>query len=153
MSITKQGSTVSGLCGIVATLTSIGLQFGVPLKSLVRKCKDMRFDPAGFTNNPDIPAAKSIIDYVFRYLGLRFLNEEEREEIFGPVKADPAGVPTELFNGGSPSADEAAKMFAGSNQAVADTAGQICDKCGSLMVKAGSCHTCPNCFNSTGVCQ
>jgi len=153
ISIAKEGSTVSGLLDVVATLTSIALQSGVPLKTLVRKFKDMRFDPAGFTTNPDIPVAKSIIDYVFRYLGVRFLSEDEREEIFGPVKADPAGVPTELFNGVSLSVDEAAKMFAGSNQASADTAGQICDKCGSLMVKAGSCYTCPNCFNSTGVCQ
>ena len=72
----KEGSTVSGLMDTIATMTSISLQYGVPLKALVDKFSHTRFEPAGFTNNRDIPIAKSVMDYVFRYLGQRFLHGE-----------------------------------------------------------------------------
>ena len=72
----KEGSTVSGLMDTIATMTSIALQYGVPLKALVDKFSHTRFEPAGFTNNREIPIAKSITDYVFRYLGNRFLRGE-----------------------------------------------------------------------------
>ena len=71
----KEGSTISGLMDTIATMTSIALQYGVPLKALVDKFSHTRFEPSGFTNNPEIPMAKSIIDYVFRWLGNRFLEE------------------------------------------------------------------------------
>src|SRR5262245_57533112 len=72
----KEGSTVSGLMDTIATMTSIALQYGVPLKALVDKFSHTRFEPAGFTNNASIPIAKSVMDYVFRYLGNRFLAGE-----------------------------------------------------------------------------
>ena len=81
----KEGSTISGLFDTIATLISMCLQSGIPLKTLVRKFKDMRFEPAGFTNNPNIPTAKSIMDYVFRYIGMKYLSPNDREELFGPV--------------------------------------------------------------------
>ena len=68
----KEGSTISGLMDTIATMTSIALQYGVPLKALVDKFSHTRFEPSGFTNNPEIPMAKSIMDYVFRWLGNRF---------------------------------------------------------------------------------
>ncbi len=73
----KEGSVVSGLMTSFATAISIALQYGVPLKMLVDKFSHMRFDPAGFTNNPDIPMAESIIDYIFRWLGKKFLPQED----------------------------------------------------------------------------
>src|SRR5262249_56457009 len=73
----KEGSTVSGLMDTIATMTSIALQYGVPLKALVDKFSHTRFEPAGFTNNREIPIAKSVMDYVFRFLGNRFLHEPE----------------------------------------------------------------------------
>src|SRR3989344_3929068 len=83
----KEGSTISGLFDTMATLTSMCLQSGIPLKSLVKKFKDMRFEPSGFTSNPNIPTAKSVIDYVFRYLGMKYLSSEDREEVFGSEHA------------------------------------------------------------------
>ena len=74
--MSKEGTAVSGLMDSVAVLTSIALQYGVPLESLVNKFSHVRFEPSGFTSNPDIPMAKSIIDYVFRWLGIRFLSQE-----------------------------------------------------------------------------
>ena len=74
--MSKEGSTISGLMDTIATLTSIALQYGVPLEALVNKFSHVRFEPSGFTTNPDIPIAKSLTDYIFRYLGLRFLDED-----------------------------------------------------------------------------
>lgn len=87
----KEGSTVSGLVDSLATATSVALQYGVPLKDLVNKFSHVRFDPQGFTGNQEIPIAKSIIDYVFRWLGSRFLNTEDRERL-GIQVAEPLTV-------------------------------------------------------------
>ena len=77
----KEGSTISGLMDTLATLTSLALQYGVPLEALVSKFGHVRFEPSGFTQNPDIPYAKSLTDYIFRFLGTRFLTKEQRPEI------------------------------------------------------------------------
>ena len=71
LKVAKEGSTVSGLMDTIATMTSLALQYGVPLKTLVDKFSHTRFEPSGFTNNPEIPIAKSVTDYVFRFLGNR----------------------------------------------------------------------------------
>ncbi len=83
INMAKEGSTISGLMDTIAILTSICLQYGIPLKVLVKKFKDTRFEPMGMTINKDIPFASSIIDYVFKYMGNKFLTPEERVEIFG----------------------------------------------------------------------
>src|SRR5690606_39616090 len=80
LKMAKEGSTVSGLMDTIATMTSIALQYGVPLKALVDKFSHTRFEPSGFTNNKKIPIAKSVMDYVFRYLGDRYLAIEETSE-------------------------------------------------------------------------
>src|SRR5882724_12014094 len=77
----KEGSTISGLMDTIATLTSLSLQYGVPLSALVSKFSHVRFEPSGFTKNPDIPIAKSLTDYIFRFLGARFLGADARKEI------------------------------------------------------------------------
>ena len=77
----KEGSTVSGLMDSLATMTSIALQYGVPLRDLVNKFAHMRFEPAGFTGNAEIPIAKSIVDYVFRWMGSRFLSKDDRDAL------------------------------------------------------------------------
>ncbi len=74
----KEGSTVSGLMDTLATSVSLALQYGVPLKDVVNKFAHVRFEPSGFTGNPEIPIAKSIVDYIFRWLGSRFLPSEEK---------------------------------------------------------------------------
>lgn len=161
----KEGSTVSGLMDTIATLVSMCLQSGMPLKTLVRKFKDMSFAPAGFTNNADIPMAKSITDYVFRYLGMRFLQKEDREELFGPTHGDMPEPQVELVSF-TPRAEQIADApqvqlpiepiaaavpkthVAAQGQADAP----VC-QCGTLMFRAGACFSCPNCFATTGVCN
>ena len=96
LKMAKEGSTISGLMDTFATTVSVALQYGVPLHDLVHKFAHVRFEPSGFTSNPEIPIAKSIIDYIFRWLGSRFLPPEDRAtlglvdrssagEIFGPA--------------------------------------------------------------------
>ena len=78
LTMAKEGSTVSGLMDAFATAISLTLQYGVPLEALVDKFTHMRFEPSGFTKNPEIPIAKSIIDYIFRWLGSKFLSAERQ---------------------------------------------------------------------------
>ncbi len=79
----KEGSTISGLMDTIATLTSLALQYGVPLDALVKKFQHVRFEPSGFTKNPDIPMAKSLTDYIFRFMGSRFVEEKESGDLVG----------------------------------------------------------------------
>ncbi len=175
ITIAKEGSTISGLLDTIATMTSISLQSGTPLKALVRKFKDMRFDPSGFTDNPDIPTAKSIVDYIFRYLGLKYLSREDKEEIFGPDAAASPSFAERVLEGAA-KADKTDSLLAGlvaaqvASQPVRGALGDrqeglpgiiakttnadapIC-QCGTLMVRAGACYSCPNCFATTGVCN
>lgn len=165
----KQGSTISGLFDVIATLISMGLQSGVPLKSLVKKFKDSRFEPSGITSNPDIPFAKSFTDYIFRYLGMKYLNEKDREELFGPMHGDLGGA-TEFPQAIMPTAVPAVAAPAMAEiplQAPAapttstwdeqskesHTDAPMCENCGAMMFRAGSCFSCPNCFATTGVCN
>src|SRR5260370_23725481 len=85
----KEGSTISGLMDAFATQTSYALQFGVPLKFMVDKFSHMRFEPSGFTKNPEIPIAKSIVDYIFRWMAAHFLPAQEAEEA-GVIMREPA---------------------------------------------------------------
>ena len=144
----KEGSTVSGLMDTIATMTSISLQYGVPLKALVDKFSHTRFEPAGFTNNRDIPIAKSVMDYVFRYLGQRFLTgeaevmdeQETSAEVSGLARNEP---PRAAVAGGS-GADPAPLAFVNQSDAPG------CPDCGSIMIRSGSCYKCPNCGVTSG---
>ena len=77
----KEGSTVSGLMDTFATTVSVALQYGVPLHDLVNKFAHVRFEPSGFTGNQEIPIAKSIVDYIFRWLGSRFLTDDDKANL------------------------------------------------------------------------
>lgn len=165
----KEGSTVSGLFATIATLTSMCLQSGVPLKTLVKKFKDMRFEPAGFTNNPEIPVAKSIIDYIFRYLGMKYLSPEDREEIFGPIEVSEPIQPvsktdrllSELISPKTqiktePVVAQGASVHSHEGNGKAkklNSDAPLCGSCGTIMIRAGMCYSCPNCFATTGVCN
>ena len=186
ITIAKEGSTISGLLDTIATLISVALQSGVPLKVLVKKFKDMRFDPSGFTENPDIPTAKSIVDYIFRYLGMKYLSREDKEELFGPEVAEAMPDFTDIVSaGGGPASggkNQTDSLLAGlvadapnaSTEEIIETMSVLVEKehehhnpgminrsstdapvcqCGTLMVRAGSCYSCPNCFATTGVCN
>jgi ribonucleoside-diphosphate reductase alpha chain len=131
----KEGSTISGLMDTIATLTSLSLQYGVPLEALVGKFSHMRFEPSGFTKNPEIPMAKSLTDYLFRYLGSRFLSAERKKEV-GIVEREES----------MPSFPEAPTPFAYSPQSDAPS----CPDCGAIMIRNGACYKCHNCGATSG---
>jgi ribonucleoside-diphosphate reductase alpha chain len=144
----KEGSTVSGLMDTIATMTSISLQYGVPLKALVDKFSHTRFEPAGFTNNRDIPIAKSVMDYVFRYLGQRFLHGEAEVMDEQEASAEDSGLtrsdaPRVAVAGGS-GTDPAPFSFVNQSDAPG------CPECGSIMIRSGTCYKCPNCGVTSG---
>jgi ribonucleoside-diphosphate reductase alpha chain len=147
--MSKEGSTISGLMDTIATLTSIALQYGVPLEALVNKFSHVRFEPSGFTTNPDIPIAKSLTDYIFRYLGLRFLDKTQQEAagLLPPGKSatDTGGQSGPGLSEPVPSALKR-KGHAFNPQSDAPA----CYDCGSIMVRHGSCYECLNCGATTG---
>jgi ribonucleoside-diphosphate reductase alpha chain len=150
----KEGSTVSGLTDSFAIAVSFALQYGVPLDFLVNKFAHMRFEPQGFTRNPEIPIAKSIVDYIFRWLGSRFLSVEKQTEI-GIIRRDaeetepppgvegPANAAQVLMSLGL---DPISPTSTFQNQADAPS----CSECGSLMVRSGACYKCHNCGATSG---
>jgi ribonucleoside-diphosphate reductase alpha chain len=145
----KEGSTISGLMDTIATMTSIALQYGVPLKTLVDKFSHTRFEPAGFTNNREIPFAKSVTDYVFRYLGNRFLQGEVAVADDQEVDAEATGlgeVRRVAVAGGSGDASGVARTQTFVNQADAPA----CAECGAITVRNGACYKCPNCGATSG---
>jgi ribonucleoside-diphosphate reductase alpha chain len=109
MKMAKEGSTVSGLMDSLATTVSVALQYGVPLKDLVNKFAHVRFEPSGFTGNQEIPIAKSIVDYIFRWLGSRFLSTDDKA-ILGLI--DRSAVVDEAPGSAGPSASTSANPFA-----------------------------------------
>jgi ribonucleoside-diphosphate reductase alpha chain len=150
----KEGSTVSGLTDSFAIAVSFALQYGVPLDFLVNKFAHMRFEPQGFTRNPEIPIAKSIVDYIFRWLGSRFLSAEKQTEI-GIIRRDSEEAETTAaFEGPANAAqvlmslglDPISPTSTFQNQADAPS----CSECGSLMVRSGSCYKCHNCGATSG---
>jgi ribonucleoside-diphosphate reductase alpha chain len=153
LKVAKEGSTVSGLMDTIATMTSLTLQYGVPLKTLVDKFSHTRFEPSGFTNNPEIPIAKSVTDYVFRYLGNRFLKGE-------PEVADEQEAQTSVTGlaplraaiaGGSGSAATPARGAPSSPYGIVNQAdAPSCSDCGAIMVRNGACYKCANCGGTSG---
>jgi ribonucleoside-diphosphate reductase alpha chain len=176
--IGKEGSTLRGMMNSFATAISIALQYGVPLETLVRKFSYMRFEPEGITGNPEIPFAKSMPDYIMRWLASRFLDADVQEDLgiltqdvrarksaqeaaqsaiasdtSGPSASAPA-EPTVASGNGGTSVPAAA--------ALTDTPpvvparmqgldlGPACSQCGGMMQRTGSCYTCSSCGNNTG---
>jgi ribonucleoside-diphosphate reductase alpha chain len=133
---------------------SLGLQYGVPLEVYVSKFSHMRFEPSGMTNDPDIRVAKSIVDYIFRWMGKKFMSADQQEEagILTPeVKARLAAAYTEAGDdAGAVAAIESAPppgqtaLFNQWEDAVE------CARCGGRMVRTGSCYTCRDCGTNTG---
>jgi len=139
----KEGSTISGLMDTIATLTSMALQYGVPLEVLVNKFAHVRFEPSGFTKNPEIPMAKSLTDYIFRFLGARHLSAEQRQEV-GLAEV----VTTEARTAVRSEIEVVARTSAVSFSPQADA--PSCSDCGSIMVRNGSCYKCLNCGSTSG---
>jgi ribonucleoside-diphosphate reductase alpha chain len=153
LKMAKEGSTISGLMDTIATMTSIALQYGVPLKALVDKFSHTRFEPSGFTNNREIPIAKSVTDYVFRYLGNRYIEAEgEIEDADGGSSAG-SGTSTAVSVSSAPKPVQVAGAVAGGSGAssfVNQADAPSCMDCGSIMIRNGACYKCPNCGSTSG---
>ena len=139
ITMAKQGSTISGLMDAFATVVSLALQHGVPLSVLCEKLSHMRFEPSGWSGNPKIGYAKSLMDYIARWLELRFLTGDQGE-LFKALPmsiqhlreandTDPVGALGELIQMGDAPA---------------------CNICGSLMVRSGTCYRCMTCGSTSG---
>ncbi|MEI8342737.1 MAG: vitamin B12-dependent ribonucleotide reductase, partial [Verrucomicrobiota bacterium] len=156
-----------------ATSISLALQYGVPLKTLVDKFMHTRFEPSGFTGNPEIPMAKSIMDYLFRYMALKFLNKDERGNVglladqtdeygdptdmgnaplltVAPVRPEP-GTPGQAGPAGVPAATGESRALAAERQVfVTQADAPPCPDCGSITTRNGACYRCANCGTSIG---
>jgi len=143
----KEGSTISGLMDAFATSISMALQYGVPLEALVEKFSHVRFEPSGFTKNPEIPYAKSITDYIFRWLASKFLSSETQEAVGVKVAEGslrPEFAPATLASPTKSSPSPATGTFK------AQTDAPACHYCGSIMMRNGSCYRCANCGSTSG---
>ncbi len=137
VSMAKEGSTISGLMDSFATSISYCLQYGVPLKFLVDKFGHVRFEPSGWTGNPNIPYAKSIPDYIFRWLGSKFLGAEYA------LANNEAGT-AQVLRPTEPSPQEKLPF------PVATADAPMCTECGGMMTRNGSCYKCENCGGTSG---
>ncbi|HYA58013.1 MAG TPA: vitamin B12-dependent ribonucleotide reductase [Thermoplasmata archaeon] len=157
--VTKEGSTVNGLMDSLGISMSMALQHGVPLKDLVRKLAHLRFEPAGATNNPKVRFAKSIPDYVARWLALEFLTEEERRSIGleGPAEGNGNGhtappTPPKTAAGSQTVKFEtrALDAFDPTGSAGSSEDAPSCGQCGGIMVRSGTCYACTVCGSTSG---
>ncbi|MFL5982235.1 MAG: vitamin B12-dependent ribonucleotide reductase, partial [Gaiellaceae bacterium] len=152
--IAKEGTTLAGLMNSIMISVSLGLQYGVPLEVYVSKFSHMRFEPSGTTNDPDIRVAKSIVDYVFRWMGKRFLTIDQQEEL-GIMSAEVRSRLAEGYRNGesAPAATATPVEAAPPGQTALFNAfedAQECARCGGRMVRTGSCYTCRDCGTNTG---
>jgi ribonucleoside-diphosphate reductase alpha chain len=171
--IGKEGSTMRGLLNAFATAISLGLQYGVPLEDFVRKFSYMRFEPEGMTNNPEIPFAKSMPDYIMRWVASRFIEDPEILQELGIMTADvrakqeaetaqlalgsDTGGSAGPTNGGNGNSQPVAAAAAFTEtppvrpaKMVGGDLGPACEQCGGMMQRTGSCYTCSSCGNNTG---
>lgn len=180
VTMAKEGSTISGLMDGFATAISLALQYGVPLSTLVDKFIHTRFEPSGFTNNKEIPMAKSVMDYIFRWMALRFMQSEDRHNVGlladqqteePPAPANTVATPAVTTNGnghangnGNGNGKKTAPVKlevveAQSGPSFTDHEREImrlqsdappCPECGALCIRSGACYKCLQCGTSLG---
>jgi len=142
VNISKEGSTIRGLMDAVAMLTSVALQYGVPLRNLVDKFRGVHFEPAGMTSNPQIPIATSLVDYIFRWLELRFL--EPRPALPAPAEKKGARKNARGRSARAASATESSSARRPASDGATST-GMACPDCGAILVFAEGCLICRSC--------
>jgi ribonucleoside-diphosphate reductase alpha chain len=144
----KEGSTISGLMDAFATSISMALQYGVPLEALVEKFSHVRFEPSGFTKNPEIPYAKSITDYIFRWLASKFLSAEHQEA--AGVQRSETSAPAATGSAATAATDQAAGTVVSAAAVRPQSDAPPCHYCGSIMIRNGACYRCANCGSTSG---
>lgn len=168
ITMAKEGSVISGLMDSFATSISIAFQYGVPLKTLVNKFVHMRFEPSGFTGNPQIKIAKSVVDYMFRWLAMKFLPVEdqravginvvlpsiddeaphEAESVVATASSAPQSTIFEAKQAAAPITENALSGLLATFNNTADA--PVCDTCGAIMVRNAACYKCLNCGGTSG---
>jgi ribonucleoside-diphosphate reductase alpha chain len=152
--IAKEGTTLAGLMNSFMISVSLGLQYGVPLEVYVSKFAHMRFEPSGLTNDPDIRAAKSLVDYIFRWMGKKFLDTDTQQElgILSPEIRKRLAEAHDILEGNGGGEPEAAPAPPPGQTALFNAFEDAveCAKCGGRMVRTGSCYTCRDCGQNTG---
>lgn len=146
--MSKEGSTISGVMDAFATAVSLALQYGVPLKVLVDKFTHTRFEPSGFTNNKQIPIAKSVMDYIFRWLALKFLPEETATGtavVESPKEINEEDTKSQKSETEKQTIEQTEKLVY-----VSQADAPPCHECGSIMVRSGSCYKCFECGATSG---
>jgi ribonucleoside-diphosphate reductase alpha chain len=139
----KEGSTIAGLMECFGTVASVSLQHGVPLKVLCDKLSHTRFEPSGWTGNEELGYAKSIVDYLSRWMELRFLSGKQL-----PLFSQQPGVARPVTDAGPNPAPTGVSQFPHNAHKVGDS--PLCTTCGSLMMRNGSCYKCVNCGGTSG---
>jgi ribonucleoside-diphosphate reductase alpha chain len=150
--IAKDGTTMAGLMNSLMIAVSMGLQYGVPPEVYVSKLSHLRFEPSGMTNDPDIRVAKSIVDYIFRWFGKRFLTAEQQEEA-GILSPEVKAMLAERYAGGEKAATSEPVETPPPGQTALFNSWEDaveCARCGGRMVRTGSCYTCRDCGTNTG---
>ncbi len=143
----KEGSTLSGIMDAFALSVSIALQYGVPLRALVDKFVNSRFEPSGYTGNPEIRYAKSIVDYIGRWLGGKFISRDYLDsDVAAAEVIAPAAAASKPSIGNAKAADPEPAMRP--RAAIEDA--PSCSECGMLMTPNGSCYKCSNCGSTSG---
>jgi ribonucleoside-diphosphate reductase alpha chain len=172
LKVAKQGSTLAGIMDAFAISVSLGLQYGVPIQAFADKFVNMRFEPAGMTDDPDLRIATSLVDYIFRRLAVDYLTKSEREDLGiltvseriqptlpGVEEAGAVGTDSRMVLGPDDQAPAAALPAPVTPPATPPTAPSartreretvLCHVCGDIMQRAGSCHACPSCGATSG---
>jgi ribonucleoside-diphosphate reductase alpha chain len=149
----KEGSTISGFADAFAQAISYALQYGVPLQALVDKFSHVRFEPSGMTKNPEIRFAKSIVDYIFRWLASKFLSQEQQYIAGVNGREEPVAVSAQAA-AATAAVEAPAPPKAASNSMHSTIQNQEdappCSTCGSIMIRSGACYKCSNCGNTSG---
>jgi ribonucleoside-diphosphate reductase alpha chain len=144
----KEGSTLSGFMDGLALSISVGLQYGVPLKAIVDKLTNTRFEPSGFTENPAIRYSSSVLDYIARWLGGKFISSEYLKPRTSLSEEEVATHPAWASPGARPKNDSPEGPIPSSLVVPGDA--PSCSTCGMLMVPNGSCYKCVNCGSTSG---
>jgi len=168
LTMAKEGSTISGFADAFAQAISYALQYGVPLNVLVDKFSHARFEPSGMTKNPEIRFAKSIVDYIFRWLATKFLSPEAQFHVGVNVREpradapkpapEAATAPSDVVSGFSRTSAKAAEPTSTTPKPKSSEFAAMrnqedappCSTCGSIMIRSGSCYKCANCGTTSG---
>jgi ribonucleoside-diphosphate reductase alpha chain len=152
----KEGSTISGFADAFAQAISYALQYGVPLQDLVDKFSHVRFEPSGMTKNPDVRFAKSIVDYIFRWMASKFLSRDAQYRVGVNNRDEYVSSPEQLpldvaaAAGAAPTGAVASKSISSFAAMQNQEDAPPCSTCGSIMVRSGACYKCSNCGTTSG---